>query len=118
MITLLLTSILSNYLGYLLLPLTLILEFINIKNYYFLIFLLGLIYDILFFNTYFNGFIFLIMGFLIKRIYKYIPDNFINNNFIIIILTIFYQLIVANNVLFLTVLYNLIYFNVLKRIHI
>ena len=65
------------------------------RNYFILSFLIGLLYDIVYTNTFlFNAIMFLIIAYIIKKINSYISNNYINVAIISLIIIIIYRLIV------------------------
>ena len=65
------------------------------KKYFILSFSMGLLYDIVYTNTFlFNAIMFLIIAYIIKKINSYISNNYINVAIISLIIIIIYRLIV------------------------
>ncbi len=105
-ISIIVDGILTNYLPYLVNDLTLftpmftvILTFIlyplffkNNKNYLIYLFILGIIYDLLYTNLlFFNGFIFVFLGYISIFIYKNFPVTVFRVMFYLILIIIIYE---------------------------
>lgn len=67
----------------------------NIKNYYFISLIMGLLYDIVYTNTLFLNFIlFFWLAILIKLIYNLVPNNYLSLLFISFLIIVLYRLVV------------------------
>ena len=79
------------------------------KKYFILSFSTGLLYDIVYTNTFiFNAIIFLIISYIIKKINSYISNNYVNVAIISLIIIILYRLLVY----FILCLINYLNFNI------
>lgn len=79
------------------------------KKYFSLAFFTGLLYDIVYTNTFlFNAIIFLAIAYIIKKINAYISNNYINVAIISLIIIIIYRLLVY----FILCLINYLNFNI------
>ena len=105
-ISLLLDGILTNYLPFLVNDLSLftpLLTLVSIliifpfyrkqeEKYFITIFILGIIYDLFYTNLlFFNGVLFLVVGFIISRVQKKIPLNYLNILIEMIMMIILYE---------------------------
>lgn len=112
--------------------------FDNDKKYFILIFIFGVIFDILYTSTIFvNTFIFIVIGIVIKMLYNVLPENaFITNiisyvgiviyhvlSFVILIITRYgdYSIILLFNIvihsIFMTIIYTSISYFVMRFIY-
>lgn len=74
----------------------------DIKNYYIMCFILGLLYDITYTDTLLlNASMFLIFGYIIDKIYIFFTNNLLNINIISIIVIIIYRFLTYLILLFI-----------------
>jgi len=112
-ISFLLDILVSKFITYnsLLYPLFSILSLIFIypnfhktNHYYIYSFILGFLYDILIDTIFLNAFIFLLLSYLLKLIFKKIPYNYLSVLLISIFTIIYYRLIIYSILIFINYL--------------
>ena len=86
----------------------------DIKKYYVISFIAGIIYDLIFTNLlFFNGLLFIAVAYLVYILHKYLEINFINIILEVVIIIVFYEILTAISI----VLFNLVPITIPKLVY-